>query len=105
MQFNQFEIRQVWSEIFFSQATPGKTMNCTACKNLHWINNRVIIPDIFMAFLFKCFSIYIYYTMEREGPISYSDCVNYYEFLLSIHRTCSFVYIIINASTVHAFHQ
>lgn len=43
--------------------------------------------------------------MEREGPISYSDCVNYYEFLLSIHRTCSFVYIIINASTVHAFHQ
>lgn len=57
-----------------------------------------------MAFLFKCFSIYIYYTMEREGPISYSDCVNYYELLLSIHRTCSFVYIIY-ASTVHAFHQ
>lgn len=36
----------------------------------------VIIYDILMAFLFKCILIYIYYTMEREGPISYSDSVN-----------------------------
>lgn len=36
--------------------------------------------------------------MEREGPISYSDCVNL-TFTEHVHL------YIIYASTVHAFHQ
>lgn len=42
--------------------------------------------------------------MECEGFIFYFDCVNYYEFLLSIYRICLFVYIIINVSIVYVFY-